>query len=146
MQRKATPTMPKIRLPPTWLRVPGTGDTTRAGESPPGRAMAFAIGMSTVLALNLLTILLTQSVTEARDFSSETANPRRTDPGIRMQQGKPQLDNDGRRNFGGSSVKMEPHNGGVDMRQGKALRDIGGINGEKRRKRLVIFCGANCRK
>jgi hypothetical protein len=109
-------------------------------------SMAFAVGMSLVLILSLLAVLLTQSVAGAGDFSSQTVNPRGSYSGVRMQPGNPQLDNDRKPTFGGSSVKIESHSGSVDMQQRKILRDIDGINGEKRGKNSIMLCGTNCRK
>jgi 3D (Asp-Asp-Asp) domain-containing protein len=125
---------------------------TRAGRKHMGwrvaarEATAFAIGTSLVLLSSLLAILLTQSVAGARDFSSQTANPRGSYSGVRMQQGHPQLDNDRKPDFGGSSVKIEPRRGSVDMQQGKIARDNDWIDAEKRGKNSNIFCGTNCRK
>jgi hypothetical protein len=109
-------------------------------------AMAFVVVTSLVLLSSLLAILLTQSAAVARDFSSQTVNPRQSYPGIRMQQGNPQLDNDRKRDFGGSSVKIESRKGSVNMQQGKILRDNDWVESEKRGKNSTIFCGSNCRK
>lgn len=109
-------------------------------------AAAFAIVTSLVLLSSLLAILLTLSGAGARDFSSQTVNPRGSYSGVRMQQGNPQLDNDGKRNFGGPPVKIEPRSGSLDMQQRKGLRHIDGVNAEKRGKNSMIYCGTNCRK
>jgi hypothetical protein len=146
MQLRASPIIPKAQLSPRGLRAPGTDESTWAGESRPGSAIAVAIRTSVVLLSSLLTILLTQSVAGARDFSPQTANPRGSYSSVRMQQGKPQLDNDRKRDFGGPSVKIESHSGSVDMQQGKILRDNDWVDADKRGKHSIIFCGTNCRK
>jgi hypothetical protein len=111
-----------------------------------GTAVTVAIGTSLMLPWSLVALLVTLSVAAARDFSSQTVNPRGSYSGVRMQQGHPQLDNDRKPDFRGSSVKLEAGRGSIDMQQGKISRDNDWIDAEKRGKNSNIFCGTNCRQ
>lgn len=146
MQRRISLILPKAQWSAKKVFVyPGQAKAGALGFSV-REGMAFAVVTSLVLLSSLLAILLTQSAAGARDFSSQTVNPRQSYPGVRMQQGNPQLDNDRKRDFGGSSVKIESRKGSVNMQQGKILRDNDWVESEKRGKNSTIFCGSNCRK
>ena len=113
---------------------------------PAGQPIGFAIGRGLVLLSSLLTIMLTQSIAKAGDFSSQTGNPRASYSGVRLQQGNPQFDNDRKPGLGPPSVKTESRLRNLEMQQGKILRDVDRVNAMRPGNNLAIPCGPNCRK
>jgi hypothetical protein len=111
-----------------------------------GQPIGFAIGRGLVLLSSLLTIMLTQSIARAGDFSSQTGNPRASYSGVRLQQGNPQFDNDRKPGFGPPSVKTESRLRSLEMQQGKNLRDVDRVNAMRPGNNSAIPCGPNCRK
>src|SRR3979490_265898 len=102
------------------------------------------VGASLILPSALLVIMAMVPVARARDFSSSTVIPRERYPGVKMQQGRPQSDNDRKPDFGGSLKSLgQPR---VDIQQGQSLPDRNGFDAEKRGKNSILFCGTNCRK
>jgi hypothetical protein len=102
------------------------------------------VGASLILPSALLVIMAMVPVARARDFSSSTVIPRERYPGVKMQQGRPQPDNDRKPDFGGSLKSLgQPR---VDIQQGQSLPDRNGFDAEKRGKNSILFCGTNCRK
>jgi hypothetical protein len=81
----------------------------------------------------------------ARDLSSHTANPRQSHTGVKTQQGTSQLDADAKRDLGG--IPQPPkRNGGIDMQQGRILRDKDRNDGDRGANNRAIVCRTNCRK
>jgi hypothetical protein len=77
------------------------------------------VGASLILPSALLVIMAMVPVARARDFSSSTVIPRERYPGVKMQQGRPQSDNDRKPDFGGSLKSLgQPR---VDIQQGQSL-------------------------
>jgi hypothetical protein len=110
------------------------------GQGKSRRATVVVAGTSLIL----LVVMSMLSVAGARDLSSPTFNPGKSFTGVKMQQGRPQLDNDTKGDFGRSMKSAGPR--GVGMQQGKILRDNDGIDAEKRGTKSIFFCGANCGK
>jgi hypothetical protein len=111
-----------------------------------GEPVGLAIGTGLVLLSSLLTIMLTQSIARAGDFSSQTGTPRSSYSGVRLQQGNPQFDNDRKPGLGPPSVKTESHLRSLEMQQGKILRDVDRANAMRPGNHSTIPCGPNCRK
>jgi hypothetical protein len=107
-------------------------------------AALFTVGASLILPSALLVIMATVPVARARDFSSSTVIPRERYPGVNMQRGRPQSDNDRKPDFGGSLKSLRQPR--VDIQQGQSLPDRNGFDAEKRGKNSILFCGTNCRK
>src|ERR1700694_280766 len=110
-----------------------------------GTALAVAIATSLMLPWSLGALFITLPVASARDFSSQAASPQRY-PGVRMQQGSPQLDNDKKPLLRPSSVSNEPRTGRVDMQRGNIVRHVDGFKATGRDNSSVILCGSNCRR
>jgi hypothetical protein len=113
-------------------------ESNRRTESEP------TIGAPSFILLTALMIIgQLPSDAGARDLSSHTANPSQSYIGVKTQQGTAQLDTDAKRDLG-RSLQPPKRNGGIDMQQGKNLRnkdwsDRGANN-------RAIFCEPNCRK
>jgi hypothetical protein len=120
------------KTPETCMKIKGQGKSRRATVVVAGTS------------LTLLVVMSMLSVAGARDLSFPTFNPGKSFTGVKMQQGRPQLDNDAKGDFGRSMKSAGPR--GVGMQQGKILRDNDGIDAEKRGTKSIFFCGANCGK
>jgi hypothetical protein len=103
------------------------------------------VSPSYILLAFLTIIAQLPSVAGARDLSSYTANPSQSYTGVKTQQGTPRLDNDAKRDFGGS-LQAAKRIGGIDMQQGKVLRRKDWNDSDKGANNKAIFCGTNCRK
>src|ERR1700730_11790163 len=99
-------------------------------------ASAFAAGGCLFLLTAFLIIVPMECVAGAGDFSSHTSVPRGSYSGVKMQQGRPQSDNDV-----GRSMKSAGSKRTMNFHQRKTLR-AKRIHIETRGKSAIIICGA----
>lgn len=107
------------------------------GQIKSRKTMLFMIVTSFIM--TSIVVMPFQSNAVAGEFSSHTAVPRQSFSGVKMQQGRPQLDNDKKHDFGTSVESVgQP---GRDMQQRKILRNNDSIDAQSRKS-----CGTNCRR